>query len=59
MAKRWKYRTEINLPSLDDLDKELDELGADGWELVCVVPVPIPGEPMSAANWQWVFKQEE
>jgi len=56
--KRWKYRTEVNLGTLG-AERELNEFGSDGWELVCVVPVPIPMEPMTSANWLWVFKQEE
>jgi hypothetical protein len=56
--KRWKYHTEIN-PGVLDLDRELDEYGSDGWELVCVVPVPIPGQSLGSVNMLWVFKKEE
>lgn len=38
--KRWEYR-ELNMQGVAASD--LNEYGADGWELVCVTPYPGEG----------------
>ena len=40
--KKWEYKiidsgTGILRPNRENLEKELDELGANGWEFVCTV----------------------
>ena len=49
-ATRWQYRVEVERGSLGPRD--LDALGAEGWELVSVRPAAGDADAM-----QWVFKR--
>jgi len=54
---KWEYRVELLLDDNPDPkgppDKELNELGAEGWELVSVVEVAVHG----GHNLRFYFKR--
>jgi hypothetical protein len=43
----WEYRVETMQPTDHDLSDRLNQLGRDGWELVCA----------TATGSRWVFKR--
>jgi hypothetical protein len=50
---KWTYklqRLDQAVSSLHDLEDNLDALGADGWELVCVEPLAFGGAPFAAST---------
>jgi hypothetical protein len=65
----WEYRTIYRERRLDagttgewgaDIEQALPELGAEGWELVAIVPRSSAGQPVHAgvtSDELWVFKR--
>jgi hypothetical protein len=65
----WEYRTIHRSRDLndgatgdwdDDVESKLPELGAEGWELVAIVPRSSAGRPVHAgvtSDELWVFKR--
>ncbi len=47
MMQKWEYVTALTMRELND--KKLNEYGANGWELVCVVT--------SSIAWSYYFKR--
>lgn len=52
---KWEYKTNL-YPSLKELADDLDFLGKDGWELICLerVDAQLAREQM---QWFAIFKQ--
>ncbi len=47
MMQKWEYHTAISVSEFND--KKLNEFGANGWELICVVGGRIA--------WNYYFKR--
>ncbi len=47
MMQKWEYHTAVSMSGLND--KKLNEYGANGWELICVVTTSIA--------WSYYFKR--
>jgi len=47
MMQNWEYHTAVSMGGFSD--KKLNEYGANGWELVCVVGGPV--------GWNYYFKR--
>jgi hypothetical protein len=45
--QKWEYHTAVSMSGLND--KKLNEYGAAGWELICVVG--------SSIAWNYYFKR--
>ena len=55
---KWEYRT-VEIGSWDDVEDQLDQLGADGWELVTSAvsetwSQPPPNDFVAQAPGRWV-----
>ena len=61
VVRSFEYKFEVDLrdagAELGDPEMELNRLGADGWELVSVVPVPM--RKTEDVSVQYIFKREK